>query len=107
MLFQEPDIIRLDRGTKVHHTRPAIDPMFASAARVYGRRVVGVVLSGNGPDGAAGLRLIRSQGGLALTQDPAEASDPRMPAAAIAADDPQLLPVTEIARRVAEFCAAW
>jgi two-component system chemotaxis response regulator CheB len=106
MLFQEPDLIRLDRGAKVHSTRPAIDPMFASAARLYGRRVVGVVLSGNGQDGAAGLSLIRHEGGLALTQDPAEARDPRMPAAAIAADDPQLLPVTEIARRVVAFCAA-
>jgi two-component system chemotaxis response regulator CheB len=106
MLFQEPGIIRLDRGAKVHATRPAIDPMFASAARLYGRRVVGVVLSGNGKDGAAGLRLIHSQGGLAQAQDPTEAPAPQMPAAAVAANNPQLLPVAEIARRVAEFCAA-
>ena len=106
MLFEKPGVIRLHRGDKVHGTRPAIDPMFASAARLYGPRVVGVVLSGNGEDGAAGLRLIHNHGGLALAQDPTEASNPRMPAAAIAADDPQLLPTTEIARRVAEFCAA-
>ena len=106
MLFQEPSIIRLDRGAKVHATRPAIDPMFASAARLYGRRVVGVVLSGNGKDGAAGLRLIHSQGGLALAQDPTEAPARHMPAAAVATNNPQLLPVAEIARRVAEFCAA-
>jgi two-component system chemotaxis response regulator CheB len=80
--------------------------MFASAARLFGRRVVGVVLSGNGNDGAAGLRLIHDQGGLALAQDPTEAAAPQMPASAIANDHPQLMPVTEIARRVAEFCAA-
>ena len=74
MLFQEPNIIRLDRGAKVHATRPAIDPMFDSAARLYGPRVVGAVLSGNGKDGAAGLRVIHNQGGLALAQDPTEAS---------------------------------
>jgi two-component system chemotaxis response regulator CheB len=105
MLFQEPSIIRLDRGAKVHATRPAIDPMFASAARLFGRRVVGV-LSGKGQDGAAGLRLIHSQGGLALAQDLTEAPAPQMPAAAVATDNPQLMPVTEIARRVAKFCAA-
>jgi two-component system chemotaxis response regulator CheB len=106
MLLKEPGIIRLDRGAKVHHTRPAIDPMFDSAARLYGRRVVGVVLSGNGDHGAAGLRVIHEHGGLALAQDPAEAPSPRMPKAALANDDPQVLAVTEIARRVAEFCAA-
>jgi two-component system chemotaxis response regulator CheB len=104
MLFQEPSIIRLDRGAKVHATRPAVDPMFVSAARLYGRRVVGVVLSGNGDDGAAGLRVIHEHGGLALAQDPAEAPAPRMPKAALANDDPQVLATTEIARRVAKFC---
>jgi two-component system chemotaxis response regulator CheB len=106
MLFEEPGVIRLDRGAKVHATRPAIDPMFASAARLYGRRVVGVVLSGKGNDGAAGLRLIGHHGGLALAQDPSEAPAPQMPAAAMATDDPQLLPIAEIARRVVAFCAA-
>ena len=80
--------------------------MFASAARLNGRRVVGVVLSGNGSDGAAGLRLIHNHSGLALAQDPTEAPAPQMPAAAIANDSPQLMPVTEIARKVAAFCAA-
>jgi len=66
---------------------------------------VGVVLSGNGNDGAAGFRLIHSQGGLALAQDPTEAAAPQMPAAAIANDNPQLMALTEIARQVAKFCA--
>jgi CheB methylesterase len=83
-------IIRLDRGAKVHRTWPAIDPMFASAAHLYGRRSW-EVLSGNGNDGAASLRLIHNQGRLALAQDPTEAPAPQMPAAAIADDTPQLL----------------
>jgi two-component system, chemotaxis family, protein-glutamate methylesterase/glutaminase len=52
---------------------------------------VGVVLSGRGEDGAAGLRMIHDRGGLALIQDPAEATEPEMPAAAFALDDLEVL----------------
>jgi two-component system chemotaxis response regulator CheB len=106
MLVRAPGCIELDHGAKMHGTRPAIDPMFASLAALYGRRVVGVILSGGGNDGAAGLRLIRNHGGLALAQDPVEAPAPEMPEAAFAMDDPEMLPVAEIARRVAQFCGA-
>lgn len=97
--------IHLDRGTKVHDTRPAVDPLFVSAAMAFGPRVVGVVLSGLGRDGAAGLQTIHNHGGRALVQDPVEAASPQMPAAAFAQDDPEVLPIEQIARRVARFCA--
>ncbi len=97
--------IHLDRGSKVHDTRPAIDPLFVSAAMAFGPRVVGVVLSGLGKDGAAGLRTIHNRGGLALIQDPVEAAISEMPAAAFALDDPEVLPIEQLARRVAHFCA--
>ena len=48
--------IRLSHGPKVHYTRPAADPLFISAAEAYGQRVMGIVPSGGGSDGAAGLR---------------------------------------------------
>jgi chemotaxis response regulator CheB len=63
---------------------PRVVDFGASAACLYGRRVVGVVLSGKGRDGAAGVRLIHNLGGLALAQDPTEATASQMPAAAIA-----------------------
>lgn len=99
------DRIWLDQGPKVHATRPAADPLFYSAARAHGRRVVGVVLSGEGADGAAGLAAIKAEGGCALVEDPRDAPSPSMPTAAIAADSPECLHIDALARRIAEFCA--
>jgi two-component system chemotaxis response regulator CheB len=95
----------LNHGTKVHDTRPAVDPPFASAAATYGRRVVGVVLSGRSQDGAKGLRVIKDHGGLALVQDPHEAAAPEMPAAAFAEDAPEVLPIEQLTSRVVQFCS--
>jgi two-component system, chemotaxis family, protein-glutamate methylesterase/glutaminase len=95
----------LDGGSKVHDNRPAIDPLFVSAAMAFGPRVVGVVLSGLGKDGATGLRMIRNRGGLTFVQDPVEAAASEMPAAAFAQDDPEVLPIEELSRRVARFCS--
>jgi two-component system, chemotaxis family, protein-glutamate methylesterase/glutaminase len=106
VLLERPGRIRLDRGLKVHNTRPAVDPLFASAAVIFGRRVVGVVLSGRSTDGATGLKKIKDHGGLALVHDPKEAAVPEMPAAAaVAAADAEVLRIDRLARRVAEFCA--
>jgi two-component system, chemotaxis family, protein-glutamate methylesterase/glutaminase len=102
----ERDRIRLDRGPKVHYTRPAADPLFVSAATAYGEHVIGVVLSGADSDGAAGLRAIKARGGVALVQRPEEATIPSMPFAAIAADHPDdSLSADEIAQRVRTFCS--
>jgi two-component system chemotaxis response regulator CheB len=101
-----PDRIRLDRGPKIHHTLPAADPLFISAAKVRGQRVMGIVLSGGGCDGAAGLRAVAELGGTALVQDPQEAVTPSMPRTAIMADHPDAcLPIKEIVRRVCAFCS--
>ncbi len=98
--------IRLNREPKVHHTRPAADPLFISAAEGYGQHVMGIVLSGGDSDGAAGLRAITKHGGMALVQDPEEAEMPSMPLAAIMADHPDCcLPAEQIAQRVRLFCS--
>jgi two-component system chemotaxis response regulator CheB len=70
---------RLTRGPRENWARPAIDPLFRSAAKEYGRRVIGVILTGLLNDGSAGLRAIRAAGGLAVIQDPADAVAPDMP----------------------------
>ena len=91
----------LPRSAKVHFTRPAIDPLFESAATVYGARVIGVLLSGGGHDGVSGLIAIKASGGLALVQDPGEAEFPWMPANAICFDHVDaVLPIAQIADRI-------
>jgi two-component system chemotaxis response regulator CheB len=78
--------VALDDGPKEHFTRPAVDVLFSSVAREYGRRVVGVVLTGGGQDGTKGLISISEAGGLSLVQKPSEAQQSLMPASAVAND---------------------
>jgi two-component system chemotaxis response regulator CheB len=98
--------MRLSQGAKVHHTRPAADPMFISAAETWGKRVTGIVLSGGAGDGTAGLLAIWKHGGTTFVQDPLEAAEPSMPRSAIMKDHPDAcLPAHEIAQRVRQLCA--
>ena len=71
--------IRLVDSPAENYSRPAIDPLFRSAAYHFGPRVVGVILSGLQQDGAIGLRLIKEHGGIAIVQRPDDAEFPSMP----------------------------
>jgi two-component system, chemotaxis family, protein-glutamate methylesterase/glutaminase len=98
MLIEDGGVC-LSRGPREHFTRPAVDPLFRSAARHCGARVIGVVLSGGGSDGAVGLAAIQQAGGLAVVENPADAAFPDMPKAAASVGEPHFI------ARVAELPA--
>jgi two-component system chemotaxis response regulator CheB len=82
-LIVEQGYLHLGRGPKENHTRPAIDPLFRSAAENYGPLVIGAVLTGFLTDGTAGLWEVKRRGGIAIVQDPDEAEVPSMPLSAL------------------------
>ena len=82
-LLIEPNRVRVTRGPKENRFRPAVDPLFRSAAQTYGPRVVGVILTGYMDDGTAGLWTVKKLGGTAIVQDPTNALVPFMPQNAV------------------------
>jgi two-component system chemotaxis response regulator CheB len=103
MTFRD-NAVFLDRKPKEHHTRPALNPLFKSAALAYGTRVLGIVLTGGGTDGTEGLRDITSAGGLSLVQTPSEAANASMPRYALLHDDVSAaLTIAEIGRAIVEL----
>lgn len=104
-LLVEPDrTLSLSRDEPVHYSRPAIDPLFESAALVWRERLLGIILTGASSDGADGLREVRACGGRAWIQSPDEATSPVMPAAALAmAGADEVLRLADIAARLANL----
>jgi two-component system, chemotaxis family, protein-glutamate methylesterase/glutaminase len=96
----------LTREPRENGHRPAVDPMFRSVAAAYGRRAIGVVLSGTRDDGSRGLASIKAAGGTALVQDPAECMYDGMPESAIRATQVDaVLGVAGIADRLVAMSA--
>lgn len=97
-LLVEGETLRLTQGPKENHARPAIDPLFRTAALTWGPRVIGIVLTGQMDDGAAGLRAIHDCGGITIVQDPDTAAEPEMPRNALASVPvDHCVPLAEIA----------
>lgn len=76
--------ILITKGARENRSRPAIDPLFRSAAVAYGNRVIGIILTGYLDDGTSGMMAIKRCGGVCIAQDPEDASYPDMPQSVIA-----------------------
>jgi len=89
---------------RVHHSRPAIDYLFESAADTYGSALAAVLLTGANRDGARGLSHVKRRGGLTIVQDPTEAQVATMPQAALDIHEPDhILPIGGIGRLLVEL----
>ncbi len=88
------------KGARENRYRPAIDPLFRSAAVTHGPRVIGVVLTGMLDDGTTGLTAIKKCGGIAVVQDPKDAAYPDMPQSALNNSEnvDHCVPVAEMGR---------
>jgi len=98
LLVEKDKTFSLTIDAPVRYSRPSIDVTFVSSAQVWGRSLVGIILTGSNADGAAGITAITEAGGLSIAQDPEEALFPAMPKAAIATGAVQeVLKLNEIA----------
>jgi len=91
LLFENKKVMSLDSSEKMNYSRPSIDVTFKSAAEIYGKNVIGVLLSGANADGVEGLGYIKKNSGKVWIQDPGTAEVNYMPQHAVDAIDYDLI----------------
>ena len=97
VLIDQRGHLTLSMTPPIHFLRPAADPLFESAARYFGKRVIAVVLSGTGRDGSEGIKEIKAAGGMVIAQDIQSSQYTGMPEAAIETGSVDLvLPLKDI-----------
>ena len=107
-LLVERSAMVIVRGAKENYARPAIDPMFRSAAISYRHRAIGVILTGQLDDGITGLEAIKAYGGLALVQDPDTAEARSMPDSALRhVQVDACLPLPDLANVIVRTVKQW
>jgi two-component system chemotaxis response regulator CheB len=103
LLIQDGHVFT-SQGPKENRSRPSVDALFRSAARAYGERVIGVILTGMLDDGTAGLLAIKQQGGVAVVQNPFDAAFPGMPQSALRyVKTNYCLPICEIGAKLVQL----
>jgi two-component system, chemotaxis family, protein-glutamate methylesterase/glutaminase len=85
LLVEHDQTLSLSVDPRVNFARPSIDVLFETSAEAYRNKLIGVIMTGSGSDGAKGLAKIKAAGGLCIVQDPDHASTPFMPENAIKA----------------------
>ena len=104
LLVEGRDAVALSVDPPVLFSRPAIDPLFESAAEAFGPRLLALLLTGASSDGSGGVAAVRRRGGTAWIQQPDDAASPLMPASALAhAGADAVLSLQDICDRLAEF----
>ena len=104
-LLATPDGIRVSFGPRENRSRPAIDPLFRTAAVNYRSRVIGVVLTGLLGDGAAGLLAVQRCGGMALVQTPGDAAYGEMPRSALeVVKDARQFAIADLGKLLVRHC---
>lgn len=103
-LCLKDDCLLLKRGKPVNYVWPSLDVLFTSAAQEYGSKVIGVVLTGTGRDGARGAQKIKERGGVTIAQDEETSHSFGMPKSAIEAGAiDYVLPLDEIAEKIVDL----
>lgn len=106
LLVERDGRLALSVDMPVNFARPSVDVLFESAADAFGAGLIGIILTGAGSDGAAGLKIIKDKGGVVIIQDPADAEADSMPRSALAAvEADHLLPLKEICALLCSLAA--
>jgi two-component system chemotaxis response regulator CheB len=105
-MIVEGNLVRVIKGPRENLHRPAIDPLFRSAAASAGNKVIGVILTGSLDDGTAGLMVVRARAGVAIVQDPEDAMFASMPKSALEqVPDAVVLPLSKIPAKLVDLIA--